>query len=455
MMNVRGVKRRLLLSLLMVLLALAASPGLSPVSTGAATNASARAGIDPPPVVAPEAVGLSGSRLARIREVMERHVAEKRIPGAMGLVARRGKIAYQEVFGMADVEAGKPMRLDTIHRIYSMTKPVTSVAVMMLYEEGKFQLNDPVAKYLPEFAKMQVGVEEKDPQTGQMVLKTVPAKRPITIRDLLRHTAGLTYGVFGDTLVDREYRKARILSNPSLADFVTQLSRIPLLYEPGTRWHYSVSVDVLGRLVEVLSGKPFDQFLQERIFNPLQMNDTAFYVPANKRDRFAKLYSPTRDGKIQPAPICSTPQECLAKFPNAVPSLHEPPAMPSGGGGLVSTAHDYLRFCQMLLNQGQYDGKRLLGRKTVQLMTSDHLGSIPGMSPGNGFGLGFAVSKEPGVAGMMGSPGEYNWGGAAGTRFWIDPKEELIGIYMIQILPHTGLEYGSEFRVLTYQAIAD
>jgi CubicO group peptidase (beta-lactamase class C family) len=408
-----------------------------------------------PPTVAPEEVGLAGSRLAYIRTVMNRHVAEKQIPGAAGLIARRGKIAYQEAFGMADIEAGRPMRLDTIHRIYSMSKPITSVAVMMLYEEGKFQLNDPVAKYLPEFAKMQVAIEEKDPQTGKPTLKTAPAKRPVTVRDLLRHTAGLTYGFFSETLVDQEYRKARILSDLNLAEFVTNLTKIPLLYEPGARWHYSVSVDVLGRLVEVLSGKSFDQFLQERIFTPLDMRDTGFYVPADKKDRFAKLYSPTRDGKIQPAAICANRQECVEKFPNAVPSYLEPPTMLSGGGGLVSTAYDYLRFCQMMLNQGHYEGKRLLSRKTVQLMSSDNLGTIPGMGPGAGFGLGFAVSKAPGEAGMMGSPGEYNWGGAAGTRFWIDPKEELIGIFMIQILPHTGLEYGSEFRVLAYQSIAD
>jgi len=408
-----------------------------------------------PPVVAPETVGLSAERLTNIRSVMSRHVAEKHIPGAYGLIARRGKIAYQETFGMADMEAGKPMQMDTIHRIYSMTKPITSVAVMMLYEEGKFQLNDPVAKYLPQFAKMQVAVEEKDPATGKPVMKTVPARRPVTVRDLLRHTAGLTYGVFGDTLVDQEYRKAKILGQLNLAEFVTQLSTIPLQYEPGTRWHYSVSIDVLGRLVEVLSGKSFDQFLQERIFAPLEMNDTGFIVPASKKDRLAKLYTLTKEGKLQPSPLCMTSQECIEKFPNAVPSVLQPMGMQSGGGGLTSTAYDYLRFCQMMLDQGQYNGKRLLSRKTVQLMSSDNLGTIPGMGPGTGFGLGFAVSKAPGEAGMMGSPGEYNWGGAAGTKFWIDPQEQLIGIFMIQILPHTGLEYGSEFRVLTYQSIAD
>lgn len=437
--------RRVFLSLLTILVA------VTPVAYHVGAAASGRTD---PPVTAPEAVGMDSARLANIGAVMNRHVAEKRIPGAIGLVARRGKVAYQQAFGMADMEAGTPMRLDTIHRIYSMSKPITSVAVMMLYEEGKFQLNDPVAKYLPEFAKMQVGIEEKD-ETGKLVLKRVPATRPITIRDLLRHTAGFTYGFFGDTLVDREYRRARILSDLNLSEFVKNLSTMPLLYEPGTRWHYSVAVDVLGRLVEVISGKPFDQFLQERIFTVLGMSDTGFYVPESKKARLARLYQPTADGKVEAALTCATRQECTEKFPRAAPSYLEKPSLLSGGGGLVSTTYDYLTFSQMLLNKGQINGKRLLSRKTVELMSSDNLGSIPGMSPGNGFGLGFAVSKAPGEAGMMGSAGEYNWGGAAGTKFWIDPKEELIGIFMIQILPHTGLEYGSEFRVMTYQAIVD
>ncbi|HSF25679.1 MAG TPA: serine hydrolase domain-containing protein, partial [Blastocatellia bacterium] len=268
--------RRLLVALLMVLLALAADPVIGPsLSAGPDKSKIAKGNIDLP-TVAPEAVGISSSRLAQIGAVMNRYVAEKQIPGAIGLIVRRGKIAYLVPFGMADIEAGKPMRLDTIHRIYSMTKPVTSVAVMMLYEEGKFQLNDPVARYLPEFAKMQVGVEEKDPQTGQMLMKSAPAKNPITVRDLLRHTSGLTYGVFGDTLVDREYRKTRGLMDQNLAGFTSLLARLPLLFEPGTRWNYGLSTDVLGRLVEVLSGKSFEQFLQERIFAPLDMRDTGF-----------------------------------------------------------------------------------------------------------------------------------------------------------------------------------
>lgn len=355
---------------------------------------------------------------------------------------------------MADMEAGTPMQIDTIHRIYSMSKPITSVALMMLYEEGKFQLNDPVAKYLPEFAKMTVGIEERDPQTGAMAFKTVPAKRLITIRDLLRHTAGLTYGVFGDTPVDQAYRKAGILSDLNLPAFITNLAHLPLMYEPGTRWHYSVSVDVQGRLIEVLSGKPFDRFLRERIFAPLNMPDTGFYVSADKKLRLAKLYKPTKAGGIEPMAICTTPDECLAKYPNAAPSYLQVQGMLSGGGGLVSTTYDYLRFCQMLLNKGTYKGNRLLSRKTVELMSSDNLGSIPGMPPGKGFGLGFAVSKAPGEIGILGSTGDYGWGGAAGTIFWIDPQEDLIGIFMIQILPNT-VDYGSAFRVLAYQSIND
>lgn len=439
--------KRLSFLLLSMLLTLSAVP-LVP------TTLATRDSKADPVVVAPATVGLSSNRLAHIRTVMSQHVANKKMPGAIGLIARHGKVAYQETWGMADMEAGTPMQMDTIHRIYSMTKPITGVALMMLYEEGKFLLNDPIAKFMPEFAKMTVGVEEKDPQTGQMVFKTVPAKRLITVRDLLRHTAGFTYGVFGETPVDQAYRKVGILSEANLATFVSDLAKLPLQYEPGTRWHYSVSVDVQGRLIEVLSGKPFDQFLQERIFTPLGMVDTGFYVPASKRNRFAKLYTPTKAGGIEPIAICTTRDDCLAKFPNAAPALSEVQGMLSGGGGLVSTTYDYLRFCQMLLNKGTYEGNRLLSRKTVELMSSDNLGAIPGMSPGNGFGLGFAVSKAPGEAGMMGSPGEFNWSGAAGTKFWIDPKEEMIGIFMIQILPNS-VDYGSAFRVLAYQSVAD
>jgi CubicO group peptidase (beta-lactamase class C family) len=439
--------KRLSITLLAVLLTLT-TISFSP------TTPVTRADKADPVVVAPESVGLSAPRLANIRAVMSQHIANKKMAGASALIARHGKVAYQEAWGMADAEAGTPMKMDTIHRIYSMTKPITSVALMMLYEEGKFQLNDPIAKYMPEFAKMMVGVEERNPQNGSISFTTVPAKRMITVRDLLRHTAGFTYGVFGDTSVDQAYRKAGILSDLTLKDFALNLSKMPLMYEPGTRWHYSVSVDLQGRLVEVLSGKPFDQFLQERIFTPLGMVDTSFTVPASKKNRFARLYTPNKTGGVDPITLCSTREDCLSKFPNAAPSMLEQQGMLSGGGGLVSTAYDYLRFCQMMLNKGTFEGQRYLSRKTVELMASDHLGTIPGMSAGNGFGLGFAVSKSPGEAGMMGSPGEFNWGGAAGTKFWIDPQEDMIGIFMIQILPNT-VDYGSAFRVLAYQAVAD
>ena len=438
------MKRLLFLLFPVLLLLLILSP----------TTTVTRASKTEPVVVAPEAVGLSSNRLTNIRTVMGQHVTSKKIVGASGLIARHGKVAYQETWGMADTEAGTPMQMDTIHRIYSMSKPITSVALMMLYEEGKFQLNDPIAKFMPEFAKMTVGVEERDPNTGRVNFTTVPAKRMITVRDLLRHTAGLTYGVFGDTSVDQAYRKASILSDLTLKDFAGNLAKMPLQYEPGTRWHYSVAVDLQGRLVEVLSGKSFDQFLQERIFTPLGMVDTGFTVPASKKNRFARLYTPNKTGGVDPINICGTRDDCLSKFPNAAPSMLEQQGMFSGGGGLVSTTYDYLRFCQMLLDKGTFEGNRLLSRKTVELMSSDNLGSIPGPSPGYGFGLGFAVNKAPGESGMMGSAGEYNWGGAAGTKFWIDPKEDMIGIFMIQILPNT-IDYGSEFRVLAYQSIAD
>ena len=287
-----------------------------------------------------------------------------------------------------------------------------------------------------------------------MNFTTVPAKRMITVRDLLRHTAGFTYGVFGDTSVDQAYRKAGILSDLTLKDFAANLAKMPLQYEPGTRWHYSVSVDLQGRLVEVLSGKPFDQFLQERIFTPLGMVDTGFTVPASKKNRFARLYTPNKTGGLTRLRFAT--DAMIVCRNSRTPRLRwsKQQGMLSGGGGLVSTAYDYLRFSQMMLNKGTFEGQRLLSRKTVELMASDHLGTIPGMSAGNGFGLGFQVSKAPGEAGMMGSPGEFNWGGAAGTKFWIDPQEDMIGIFMIQILPNS-VDYGSAFRVLAYQAVAD
>lgn len=438
------------------------SMALSALAVGALV---AQAGEPVLPKAKPGAVGLGAERLERIGSAMEADVTAGRVPGAVALVARRGKVAYFEARGAADRETGAPMRPDTIFRIYSMSKPITSVALMILYEEGKFMLQDPVSKYLPELGKLSVLIDDplKDegpvfnipdldedsapaPTVDTSNLKTEPARRDMTVQDLMRHTSGLTYGFFGNSTVDRLYMEAGILTRDAdLADMVSKLGKIPLKHQPGTTWEYSVSVDVQGRLVEVLSGTPFDQYLDERIFKPLGMVDTGFYMPPEKMHRFAQMYSPDRNGGIVPAD------------PNLSRNFVEKPGLFSGGGGLVSTAADYYRFCQMLLNGGELNGARILSRKTIELMTANHLvdGIIGGPSGGYGFGLGFAVAEDLGAIGSATSVGEYNWGGAAGTRFWIDPAEEFIGIYMVQILPHTGLNYGSQFKILAYQSITD
>ena len=412
----------------------------------------------------PSAIGLSGDRLSRITSAMESDVAAGRIAGAVGLVARKGQLAYFEARGKADRERGVAMQPDTIFRIYSMSKPITSVALMMLYEEGLFRLSDPVTKYLPELDNLMVLVDDqadkRGGRTGVDVLlsdggppdispdeyRLVKVDRDITVQDLLRHTSGFTYGFSENALVDRMYRKAKVLDfDKNLAEMTAALSKLPLKYHPGTRFEYSVSVDVQGRLVEVLSGMPFDEFLRKRIFEPLKMADTGFYVPESKLHRFAQIYRPTEGNKgIEP------------RGGELVTRYTAKPALLSGGGGLVSTASDYLCFCQMLLNEGELNGVRLLSRKTVELMTIDHLAAT-GVERGGGygFGLGFAVAADLARSGLNGSLGEYNWGGAAGTRFWIDPREKMIGIYMVQILPHAGLLYGDTFKLLAYQSIAD
>jgi len=392
--------------------------------------------------------GLSPERLSRIGAVMNDHVAQGHIAGAVGLIARRGKVGYFETYGFQDKEAGIRMREDTIFRMYSMTKPITGVAVLTLYEEGKFSLTDPASKYLPELAKMEVAVVETDPATGAKVRRTVPAQRQITILDLLRHTSGIDYrgpeGADGKLIYEKLGTNA---VDQTVGDMVKKISQAPLVHQPGTMWEYGLSIDVLARLVEVVSGKPYDKFLEERIFKPLAMVDTGYYVPPEKASRFAKLYAPAEGGSIKPNTT-------------AAQTSYLKPAINFGGGSqLTSTAKDYLRFCQMLLNGGELDGVRILSRKSVELMSADHLGDMPRgtdlMGPGYGFGLTVAVSRGPGRSGTTGTAGEYFWGGAAGTRFWIDPKEQMIGIFMIQILPHTNLTYGTQFRQLAYQAIAD
>lgn len=397
--------------------------------------------------VAPNGTGLSSERLDRIGAVMNEHVAKGHIAGAIGLIARRGKVGYFETYGFQDKEAGVPMKKDTLFRMYSMTKPITGVAVMILYEEGRFYLTDPVSKYLPELGNIKVAVVETDPRTGKKTRYSVPARREITILDLLRHTSGIDYAGPEDVDGKRIYEKLGTNSvEQTIGEMVKKIGQAPLVHQPGTMWEYGLSMDVLARLVEVVSGQPYDKFLEQRIFKPLGMNDTGYWVPAEKQNRFAKLYAPTDGWTIKPN---TTPAQ----------TSYLKPAVNFGGGSQsVSTAADYLRFCQMLLNGGELDGVRILSRKTVELMTSDHLGDMPRgglLATGYGFGFTMAVSHGAGKTGVIGSEGEYFWGGAAGTRFWIDPREQMIGIFMIQILPHTNLTYGTQFRQLAYQAISD
>ena len=301
----------------------------------------------------PEEVGLSSERLSRISATLKAHVEKGVIPGAVALVARKGKIVYFESFGMRDLETSSPMQKDTIFQIYSMTKPITSVGLMMLHEQGRIYLGDPVSKYIPELKGLKVGVESTDPATGEKTFSTVPAQNEITIHDLLRHTSGMTYGFMGNKM----YKEAGVGSpDQTLDEMVMKLSKLPLIFQPGTRWAYSRSTDVLGRVIEIISGMSLDKYLEERIFKPLQMNDTGFYVKPENIDRVAK-----------PGPKAKWP----SRYSTSTPKLL------SGGGGLVTTAHDYMRFIQMLMNGGQLDGARLLGKNTVEYMTSDHLGSIP------------------------------------------------------------------------------
>lgn len=399
--------------------------------------------------VTPEKVGISSERLDRIRPVMQNYIDDKVIAGAITLVARQGQVAYLECHGLMDVEANKPMQPDTIFRIYSMTKPITCVAMMMLLEEGRFQLFDPVAKYIPEFADLMVLVDRSE--KGIVV---TDLEHEMTIRDLFTHTAGLGYGLYDDSPIEDLYRESGINIpfkgfQVSLSDLPRALSRLPLAHQPGTVWRYSMAHDVLGYLIALLSDMPFDTFLEERVFRPLGMADTGFCLPEAKIPRLAALYGAGEDHRLN-----------LLDEPSNSRWLN-PEQMPSGGGGLVSTTSDYLRFAQMLINGGELDGQRLLGRKTVELMTMNHLPShlMPiwmGANPirGLGYGLGFGVVMDPAQNGLLGSKGVFRWGGAAATRFWVDPKESLIGLLMLQYL---GLEapVRQSFRNLVYQAIVD
>ena len=385
------------------------------------------------PRAVPEDVGMSTSRLERITPVMQGWVDDGKIPCALTMIAREGRLVHFEKFGTQDVASTKPVGFDTIFRIYSMTKPITSIAVMMLYEEGHFQLGTPVSELIPAFKDMQVYTE------GGAAI--VDAENEMTVKHLLTHTSGLIYGGEGDHPIHQRYRDANYYRG-DLAYMAQELGKIPLLHNPGAAWNYGMSTDVLGYLVEVVSGMPFEEYLKTHIFNPLGMNDTAFSVPEEKADRYATLYEPSEDGGIQVienAPVSSGP---LSFF-------H------SGGAGLQSTAADYLRFCQMLLNDGELDGVRLLGRKTVELIRMNHISDDwqPLERAGCGFGLGFAVVTDVAETQGPGSLGTYSWGGLASTTFWIDPVEELIGILMTQLIGDSP--FHAQFRVLTYQAITD
>ena len=399
--------------------------------------------------VSPETIGLSSGRLSRISRAMQAHIDRGKFPGLVTMVARRGRVAHAECFGWTDVKADKPMQLDAIFRMASMTKPVTSVAVMMLYEEGLFQLSDPVSRFLPEFQGSKVFAG-----TSGGTMRLVDAARDITIGDLLTHLSGLAEGYGQDRPLKELYESAELSrEDTTLEELAHKLAGLPLLHQPGMAWRYGRSYDVLARLVEVVSGKPFADFLDQEIFGPLGMPDTGFYVPREKRDRFTAAYGVSDTAGLT-VHDSSEASPCLA-----------PPALTSGSGNLLSTAPDYARFCQMLLNGGELDGVRLLGRKTVELMTANHLRStlLP-MRPfpdvdwrAYGYGLGFRILLDVDQSQIVGSSGEYCWAGYWSTHFWVDPKEELIGVFMTQVgpSPYWPNMIPPDFKVLVYQAIVD
>ena len=396
-------------------------------------------------IVSPESVGFSSARLARINTVMQRYVDQRKLAGMVTLVARRGQTVHFETCGMADVATGTPMRHDTLFRIYSMTKPITSAALLMLFEEGRFQLSDPIARYIPAFADVKV----LDNSAGSGV-RYVTQVRPISIRDLLTHTAGLSYGFDENVYIDELYREQvytlrEAQPNLTLEEFVEVIAKLPLAHQPGSAFRYSFATDVLGLLVQVIAGMPFAEFLRQRIFEPLGMNDTSFSVPAEQIGRFAANHGPDAEHGLV---VTDAP---------ATSDYARPTHLPSGGGGLVSSTSDYLRFAQMLLNQGELDGVRLLGRKTVELMTANHLpaGVHPFDDTCSGFGLGVSVLLDLAQSQSLGSVGTYGWGGAANTNFWIDPREQLIGILMLQFMPSDTYPVSPDFRTLVYQALVD
>jgi len=421
--------------------------GLIIASTVAASFAVAAA--QDLPSAKPESVGLSSERLERITSKIQQTIDEKRIAGAVTLVARHGKVAYFKSQGSLDREAGKPMRNDAIFRICSMSKPITSVAVMMLYEEGKFLLDDPISKYLPEFKNQKVLV--KPANGGESY--TVPAAREITIRDLLTHTSGITYTwneMLGQRYKDAQVGDGLTQYDGTIEDNTKRLASVPLLFSPGTRWEYSLGIDVLGRFVEVLSGMSFDQFLRTRIFEPLGMKDTYFFLPDNKVDRLAAAYTYYPDKGLQRFPDTPIVEGTFSY--SADYSYRGPKKLFSGGAGLNSSAADYYRFSQMMLQGGRAGDVRLLSRKSVELMTHDQLGHI---SDDMAFGIGFGMDGIKTPLKELGSPGSFGWGGFFYTQFSVDPKEDMIVIFMGQLHPTGDLTLDRQVHELAYQAIID
>jgi len=381
------------------------------------------------PRAKPEAVGLSAERLAKVTAAVTKMVADGKAAGAITVVARRGRIAHFETYGQRDRDAKQPMTDDTIMRFYSMSKPITTVAAMVLYDAGRLRLDEPVETYVPELRGLKVYHAEAP----------AAAKRKVTVRDLMRHTSGFTYGLFGNTPVDQMYKRERIVGSRDLTAMVEKLGRLPLMHQPGTRWHYSVSTDVLGCVVERVSGKRLDAFFRERIFEPLDMRDTAFFVPEAKVDRFASCYQ-------------RGPKGLTVKEPYHANRYLKPPTFLSGGGGLVSTARDYMRFCQMLVRGGDLFGVRVLEAETVAMMTRNQLPDGVHWGGRNGFGLGFSVQRRD--DGASAHAGEYGWGGAASTHFWISPKDDLAVVALSQVMPFTP-QLQKAVKPLVYEALVE
>jgi CubicO group peptidase (beta-lactamase class C family) len=397
------------------------------------------------PAAKPEKMGFSSERLERLDAGMRAYVDSGRVPGIATVLVRHGKVVHSDIYGKADLATGAPLTQDTIWRMYSQTKPVTGVAMMILYEEGKWRLDEPVTKYVPEFAGLKVfkGMDAD----GKPILE--PIKRSATMRELLTHTAGFAYGLVADNYVDKVYQESALLGSPSLEASMKVAADLPLAAQPGERWKYSVAVDIQGYIIEKLSGQTLPDFMESRIFGPLKMTDTAFWVPEGKRSRLASLYY------FNPKSGALAPAEGFMVLP-----MDKVPTAPNGGGGLVSTMADYTRFATMLSNGGELDGARILAPATIKLMASNHLTdtTLPtyqAMYPGRGFGLDVDVVMDPAKAGFIAGKGSYSWGGAAGTWFWVDPENDVVFLGFIHVLGGSGLRLDDISQALVYQALVD